>query len=59
MAMRMVLNRFLALLAIIGLIAGAANVPANAVVQVFAAGYRIHERILRPAAVAVSSGPPA
>ena len=36
-----------------------ANVPANAVVQVFAAGYRIHERILRPAAVAVSSGPPA
>ena len=30
MAMRVVLNRFLALLAIIGLIAGAANVPANA-----------------------------
>lgn len=35
-----------------------AEVPANAVAQVFAAGYKIHDRILRPAAVAVSSGPP-
>ena len=33
MAMRMVLNRLLALLAIIGLIAGAVNVPANAMVS--------------------------
>ncbi len=35
------------------------DVLAGAVMQVFAAGYKIHERILRPAAVAVSSGPPA
>jgi molecular chaperone GrpE len=34
------------------------EVPAGAVIQVFAAGYKIHDRILRPAAVAVSSGPP-
>lgn len=35
------------------------DVAAGSVMQVFAAGYKIHERILRPAAVAVSSGPPA
>lgn len=34
------------------------SVPAGAVIQVFAAGYKIHDRILRPAAVVVSSGSP-
>lgn len=33
-----------------------ANIPAGAVAQVFAAGYKIHDRILRPASVVVSSG---
>jgi len=35
-----------------------AEVPAGAIVQVFAPGYRIHDRVLRPASVGVSSGPP-
>jgi len=35
-----------------------AEVPAGAVTQVLAAGFRIHDRILRPASVAVSAGPP-
>lgn len=34
-----------------------AEVPAGAVTQVLGAGYRIHDRILRPASVAVSAGP--
>ncbi|MBX7105678.1 MAG: nucleotide exchange factor GrpE [Gemmataceae bacterium] len=34
-----------------------AEIPAGSVIQACAAGYRIHERIIRPAAVLVSSGP--
>jgi molecular chaperone GrpE len=34
-----------------------ADVPAGAVTLVLAAGYRIHDRVLRPASVAVSAGP--
>lgn len=34
-----------------------ADVPAGDIVQVLAAGYRIHDRILRPTSVVVSSGP--
>lgn len=35
-----------------------AEIPSGHVLQVFAPGYRIHDRVLRPAAVVVSSGPP-
>lgn len=34
-----------------------AQIPAGHVIQVFAPGYKIYERILRPAGVVVSSGP--
>jgi molecular chaperone GrpE len=33
------------------------EIPSGHVIQVFAPGYRIHERVLRPAGVVVSSGP--
>jgi molecular chaperone GrpE len=33
------------------------NVPAGHITQVIAPGYRIHDRILRPASVVVSGGP--
>jgi molecular chaperone GrpE len=35
-----------------------AELPAGVVIQACTAGYRIHDRILRPASVIVSSGPP-
>ena len=34
------------------------EIPNGAITQVLAAGYKIHDRILRPASVVVSSGPP-
>jgi len=36
-----------------------AEIPAGQVLQVFAAGYKINDRVLRPASVVVSGGPPA
>jgi len=33
-----------------------AVIPAGSVIQVFAAGYKIHDRVLRPASVVVSRG---
>jgi molecular chaperone GrpE len=35
------------------------DVPANHVVMVTQAGYKLHDRVVRPAQVIVSSGPPA
>jgi molecular chaperone GrpE len=36
-----------------------ADVPANHVMMVTQSGYKLHERVVRPAQVIVSSGPPA
>jgi molecular chaperone GrpE len=36
-----------------------ADVPANHVVMVTQSGYKLHDRVVRPAQVIVSSGPPA
>ena len=36
-----------------------ADVPANHVIMVTQPGYKLHERVVRPAQVIVSSGPPA
>lgn len=35
-----------------------AEIPAGQVLQVFAAGYKINDRVIRPASVVVSGGPP-
>jgi molecular chaperone GrpE len=35
-----------------------ATVPVGAITLILAPGYRIHDRVLRPASVGVSSGPP-
>jgi molecular chaperone GrpE len=36
-----------------------AEVPAMTIIQEFAPGYQLHDRVVRPSQVMVSSGPPA